>query len=135
MLRSAKLLPPTGPLTLGSDPTRFQTEPPACYRASWQLLGRDSHPLATTSLCWITIYISTSNSGRTARFWLTPTPSVWGRAAPMARRAHFSRAIVATFLELTSATATSSVLAMSAGDRTAPTVPLRHSLLETRSSG
>jgi hypothetical protein len=57
--------PPEGLLTLGFDPTRFQTEPPACYRASWQLPGRDSHPLATTSLCWITIYISTSNSGRT----------------------------------------------------------------------
>jgi hypothetical protein len=52
MLRTAKLLPPTGLSTLGSDPTRFQTRPPACYRASWQLLGRDSHPLATTSLCW-----------------------------------------------------------------------------------
>jgi hypothetical protein len=52
-------------LTLGFDPTRFQTGPPACYRASWQLPGRDSHPLTTTSLCWITIYISTSNSGRT----------------------------------------------------------------------
>ena len=57
--------PPEGLLTLGFDPTSFQTEPPACYRASWQLPGRDSHPLATTSLCWITIYISTSNSGRT----------------------------------------------------------------------
>jgi len=57
--------PPEGLLTLGFDPARFQAEPPACYRASWQLPGRDSHPLATTSLCWITIYISTSNSGRT----------------------------------------------------------------------
>ena len=47
-----QVAPPTGLLTLGSDPARFQTEPPACYRASWQLLGRDSHPLATTSLCW-----------------------------------------------------------------------------------
>ena len=28
--------------TLGFDPTRFQTKPPACYRASWQLPGRDS---------------------------------------------------------------------------------------------
>jgi hypothetical protein len=46
------LLPPTRLLTLGSDPTRFQTEPPAYYRASWQLPGRDSHPLATMSLCW-----------------------------------------------------------------------------------
>jgi len=56
MLQTAWLLPPKGLLTLGFDPTRFQTEPPACYRASWQLPERDSHPLATTSLCWITIY-------------------------------------------------------------------------------
>ena len=27
--------PPLGLLTLGFDPTRFPTEPPACYRASW----------------------------------------------------------------------------------------------------
>ena len=40
-------------LTLGFDPARFQTEPPACYRASWQLPGRDSHPRATTSFSWI----------------------------------------------------------------------------------
>jgi hypothetical protein len=33
-LRIAQLLPPTGLSTLGFDPTRFQTEPPACYRAS-----------------------------------------------------------------------------------------------------
>jgi hypothetical protein len=44
--------PPIGLSTLGSDPARYQTEPPACYRASWQLPGRDSHPQATTSLCW-----------------------------------------------------------------------------------
>ena len=56
MLQTAWLLPPKGLLTLGFDPTRFQTEPPACYRASWQLPERDSHPLATTSLCQITIY-------------------------------------------------------------------------------
>jgi MFS family permease len=36
--------------TLGFDPTSFQTEPPACYRASWQLPGPDSHRQATTSL-------------------------------------------------------------------------------------
>jgi hypothetical protein len=54
MLRTARSLPLKGLLTLGFDPTRFQTEPPACYRASWQLPGRDSHPLATTSLRWIT---------------------------------------------------------------------------------
>ena len=35
MLRTAELLPPKGLSTLGFDPTRFQTEPPACYRASW----------------------------------------------------------------------------------------------------
>ena len=41
MLRTAQLLPPPWLLTLGFDPTRFQTEPPACYRASWQLPGPD----------------------------------------------------------------------------------------------
>jgi hypothetical protein len=35
---------------LGSDRHRFQTEPPVCYRASWQLPGPDSHRQATTSL-------------------------------------------------------------------------------------
>ncbi len=50
--------PPTGLLTLGFDPTRFQTRPPTCYRASWQLPGRDSHPQATTSLCWNSYSIS-----------------------------------------------------------------------------
>ena len=50
MLRTASSLPLTGLLTLGSDPARFQTEPPACYRASWQLPGPDSHRQATTSL-------------------------------------------------------------------------------------
>ena len=42
--------PPTGLSTLGFDPTRFQTGPPACYRASWQLPGPDFHRQATTSL-------------------------------------------------------------------------------------
>jgi hypothetical protein len=50
MLRTAQSLPPTGLSTLGFDPARYQTEPPACYRAPWRLPGRDSHPLATTSL-------------------------------------------------------------------------------------
>jgi hypothetical protein len=35
MLRTAQLLPPEGLSTLGFDPIRFRTEPPACYRASW----------------------------------------------------------------------------------------------------
>jgi hypothetical protein len=30
-------------------PARFQTGPPACYRASWQLPGPDFHRQATTS--------------------------------------------------------------------------------------
>src|SRR5437868_3110973 len=34
----------------GSGPARFQTAPPACYRASWQLPGPDFHRQATTSL-------------------------------------------------------------------------------------
>src|SRR5258707_8303917 len=50
MRRTASSLPLTGLLTLGSDPARFQTEPPACYRASWQLPGPDFHRQATTSL-------------------------------------------------------------------------------------
>lgn len=41
-LQTAQLLPQTGLSTLGFDPTRFQTKPPACYRASWQLPGPDS---------------------------------------------------------------------------------------------
>jgi hypothetical protein len=41
---------PTGLVTLGFDPARCQTGPPACYRASWQLPGPDSHRQATTSL-------------------------------------------------------------------------------------
>src|SRR5437764_4996234 len=50
MLRTASSLPPKGLLTLGSGPARFQTRPPACYRASWQLPGPDFHRQATTSL-------------------------------------------------------------------------------------
>jgi hypothetical protein len=50
MLRTAQSLPLTGLSTLGFDPTRFQTRPPACYRASWQLPGPDLHRQATTSL-------------------------------------------------------------------------------------
>jgi hypothetical protein len=32
MLRTAQVHAPKGRLTLGFDPTRFQTRPPACYR-------------------------------------------------------------------------------------------------------
>ena len=48
-LRTAQLLPPPGLVTLGFDPVRFQTRPPACYRAPWRLPGPDFHRLATTS--------------------------------------------------------------------------------------
>ena len=50
MLRTASSLPLTGLLSLGFDPARFQTEPPAYYRAPWQLPGPDFHRQATTSL-------------------------------------------------------------------------------------
>ena len=50
MLRIASSLPLTGLLTLGSGPARFQAEPSACCRASWQLSGPDFHQQATTSL-------------------------------------------------------------------------------------
>src|SRR3954447_20398852 len=49
MLRTVQSLPLAGLSTLGFDPARFQTEPPVCYRASWQLPGPDSHRQATTS--------------------------------------------------------------------------------------
>ena len=42
--------PHTGVLDAGLRPARFQTKPPACYRASWQLPGPDFHRQATTSL-------------------------------------------------------------------------------------
>ncbi len=50
MLRTARLLPLAGLLTLRFDAGRFPPTPAACYRASWQLPGRDLHPLAVTSL-------------------------------------------------------------------------------------
>ena len=40
---------PVGLSRVGFDPGRFQSEPPTCYRASWQLPGPDFHRLATTS--------------------------------------------------------------------------------------
>jgi hypothetical protein len=61
MLRTAQSLPLQGLSTLGSDLTRFQTKPPVCYRASWQLPGPDSHRQATTSLRPQTTYMATSS--------------------------------------------------------------------------
>jgi hypothetical protein len=70
MLRTAQSLPLEGLSTLGVDPARFQTEPPACYRASWQLPGPDSHRLATTSFSWIrSSQSTTSNTGHTPVKW------------------------------------------------------------------
>jgi hypothetical protein len=42
MLWTPQLLPLEGLLRLGFEPTRFQTEPPACHRSSWQLPRPDS---------------------------------------------------------------------------------------------
>src|SRR5215218_4813103 len=65
-LRTARSLPPKGLSTLGFDAGRFPPTPPACYRASWQLPGPDSHRQATTSLCWIrSPQTTTPNSGHT----------------------------------------------------------------------
>ena len=61
--------PHPGRSTLGFDPARFQTTPPACYRAPWRLPGPDFHRQATTSLriSRQSFTRSTTNpSGRTA---------------------------------------------------------------------
>ena len=64
MLRTARSHTPEGCLTLRFDPARFPAKPAACYRASWQLPGPDSHRQATTSLSLKSrsIYSSPSNS-------------------------------------------------------------------------
>ena len=78
MLRTAQLLPPTGPLTLGFDPSCFQDEPPACYRATWLLPGRDFHPLATASfeLVQVINHPLQPTAGRTPVEW-------WKRGRPL----------------------------------------------------
>src|SRR5207245_850926 len=50
MLRAGQSLPPKALSTLRFDAGRFPPTPAACYRASWQLPGPDSHRLADTSL-------------------------------------------------------------------------------------
>ena len=50
MLRTAELLPLEGLSTLGFDPARFHTEPPACYPAYWQLLGTGLAPAGDDEL-------------------------------------------------------------------------------------
>ncbi len=49
MLRTVQSLPLTGLSTLRFDAGCFPPTPAACYRASWQLPGPDSHRQATTS--------------------------------------------------------------------------------------
>ena len=65
MLRAGQSLPPKGLLTLRFDAGRFPTTPAACYRASWQLPGPDSHRLADTSLC--VDYLNATTSKVTSR--------------------------------------------------------------------
>jgi hypothetical protein len=67
MLRTVQSLPPTGLVTLGFDPARFQTEPPACYRAPWRLPGPDSHRLATASLSLDSVRITSNCLGAPPR--------------------------------------------------------------------
>jgi len=63
MLRTVQSLPLMGLLTLGSDRVPFGTQPPACYRASWQLPGPDSHRQATTSFESVSAHLmATSDS-------------------------------------------------------------------------
>ena len=62
--------PPEGLLTLGSDPARFQTEPPACYFGLLTATDRDSHRQATTSFrsrhgCWTSTPVITGGRSRT----------------------------------------------------------------------
>ena len=64
MLRTVQSLPLTGLPTLGPGAGRFPPTPPACYRASWQLPGPDSHRQATTSL----------RTRRTPRHYVTVLP-------------------------------------------------------------
>src|SRR6266567_9084133 len=81
MLRTVQSLPLTGLSTLGSGPARFQTTPPACYRASWQLPGPDSHRQATTSL---------RTRRNTMNYVTVPPPVLLG-----ARKGHSDRPVAA----------------------------------------
>jgi len=61
MLRTARLLPLAGLLTLGFDHRRFQRQPPVCYWAPWRLPRPDFHRLATMSLRWLSSDYSIAN--------------------------------------------------------------------------
>jgi hypothetical protein len=66
MLQTAQLLPQKGFRRWASTRPVTETEPPACYRASWQLPGRDSHDLDELVLDQV-IPSTTSNAGRTKK--------------------------------------------------------------------
>src|SRR6266581_3643252 len=85
MLRTASSLPPKGLLTLGSGPARFQTKPPACYRASWQLPGPDFHRQATTSLRTARSTTTTTSRCHLLLCWAHEITSVCPRTAPRMR--------------------------------------------------
>jgi hypothetical protein len=91
MLRTASSLPLTGLLTLGFDPARFQTRPPACYRASWQLPGPDSHRQATTSL---------RTQTTTTRYVTWSPPFCWAheRSGLKARRGELASPLPVSFV-------------------------------------
>src|SRR5664279_4767412 len=67
MLRAGQSLPPKGLSTLRFDAGRFPPTPAACYRASWQLPGPDSHRLADTSLRVDYLNATTSKGDITSR--------------------------------------------------------------------
>jgi hypothetical protein len=54
MLRAGQSLPPKRLSTLRFNAGRFPPTPAACYRASWQLPGPDSHRLVDTSFRAVT---------------------------------------------------------------------------------
>jgi len=77
MLRTAQLLLPKELLTLRSDPAGYPAEPPACYRASWQLPEPDLPRLATTSFS-----LSVQLKGITSSFWAHETGRLAVRSLP-----------------------------------------------------
>ncbi len=74
MLRAGQSLPPKGLSTLRFDAGRFPPTPAACYRASWQLPGPDSHRLADTSLRAVTSQ-GTPPHDQCPRCWAQETPA------------------------------------------------------------
>ena len=84
MLRAGQSLPPKGLSTLRFDAGRFPPTPAACYRASWQLPGPDSHRLADTSLRVDYLNATTSKGVITSRTHATGHTKV-----PLERRRSF----------------------------------------------